>query len=120
MMSLLPHPRECYSHISSTERHHLEAIHSADDAKWFSERPARHHRVRRAYRGEAIAGAWIFVRQIRPGVRIRLGAGCAVDPDEIERRSESFAARLWRELARETYVGDPPRPILELIEETFA
>lgn len=47
------------------------------DAVWFAERPARSHRLRRASRHEideeGTNDPYTLIRQIEPGVRLRLG-----------------------------------------------
>ena len=67
------------------ERRAARVVHAAPstpkdqsdlDAEWFAAHPDRHHLVRRKVAGEIPAhldfGKWVAIRQVRPGVRIRL------------------------------------------------
>jgi hypothetical protein len=71
---------------------------SDDDRRWFRARPHRKHRVRAAYPDEFPddrVGLWTIVRQVRPGVRLRVVAELTGPP----KPGEGDARRLFEQAA---------------------
>lgn len=74
---------------------------SDDDRNWFNDHPDRHHRIRRGHFGEVPAHpdylTLIAVRQVTPGVRIRLSF-YSTSPLPAEEVPEVIAAAAFAQM----------------------
>jgi hypothetical protein len=83
---------------------------SDDDRNWFNDHPDRQHRIRRGHFGEVPAHpdylTLIAVRQVTPGVRIRLSFYSA-SPLPTEELPEAIAAAAFAQILLKsgTHVG---------------
>ena len=84
---------------------HFDPIEAAseDDARWFRENPRRNHRIRPPVPGELgfkepytakPLTRWILVRQVKPGVRIRLSFAMCGAPAFTETAGKAICDRL--------------------------
>jgi hypothetical protein len=80
------------------------------DANWFRRHPARAHRVRRLINGEGLTGpeqsrgpagwsVFVVVKQVVPGIRLRLAFRGSRSPCSCE----ACAANLWRQAAPDRF-----------------
>lgn len=76
---------------------------SQDDARWFSQNPRRNHRIRPPVAGEfgreepytaKPLSRWVVVRQVKPGVRMRLSFAICGAPAFTETAGKAICDRL--------------------------
>ena len=84
---------------------HFDPIEEAsrDDARWFSQNPRRSHRIRPPVLGEfgipepdtaRPLKRWVMVRQVKPGVRMRLSFVMSGSPVFTETAAKAICDRL--------------------------
>jgi hypothetical protein len=90
------------------------------DRKWFENHPGRSHYIRRFIDGEQApgreAGQWIAVRQVAPGIRMRLGFGVLDDGGFFDAAQTDEGAKLLFDMALDA-AGEQAARMLALLKE---
>ena len=89
------------------------------DAEWFEAHPGRTYYVRRFIKGEMgpeTTGSWIVMRQIAPGIRMRLGFGIVDEGGFFDAAQTDTGAKLLFDMALENH-GETGKRMLALLKE---